>query len=84
MYTGSLIIKAQESYLQSKNYNKQKALTGGYDTELMEIKPEVLIQNNESFNNFIRQFSYKNLLFRSFWFNKFISTLVKCGKKQLV
>lgn len=41
-------------------------------------------QKNSDFNNFIRQFNYKNLLFRSFWFSKFISTLVMCGKKQKV
>lgn len=41
-------------------------------------------QDSEHFNHFIRYYNYKNLLFRSFWFNKFVSTLVKCGKKLKV
>lgn len=38
-------------------------------------------QDGEFFNRFIRFFNYRNLLFRSFWFNKLVSTVVKCGKK---
>lgn len=41
-------------------------------------------QDSEKFNHFIRYYNYKNLLFRSFWFNKFVSTLVRCGKKLKV
>lgn len=38
-------------------------------------------QDSERFNNFIRYYNYKSLLFRSFWFNKFVNTLIRCGKK---
>lgn len=33
------------------------------------------------FNNFIRYYSYKTLLFKSFWFSKLVSTMVRRGKK---
>lgn len=38
-------------------------------------------QDSEHFNSFIRFFSYRNLLFRSFWFSKLVSTVIKWGKK---
>jgi recombination DNA repair RAD52 pathway protein len=38
-------------------------------------------QDSGHFNNFIRYYSYKTLLFKSFWFSKLISTIIRCGKK---
>lgn len=40
--------------------------------------------DSEHYNNFIRYYSYKTLLFKSFWFSKLISTIIRCGKKVRV
>lgn len=41
-------------------------------------------QDDGHFNNFIRYYSYKTLLFKSFWFSKLVSTIIRCGKKVKV
>lgn len=86
IYRGSLITNSQEIYLQSKLKKTEKRLQGGHDDTGVElvVNSQFLKQKSEHFNNFLKQCFYKNLLFRSFWFGKFISTLVKCGKKQMV
>lgn len=85
-YNGSLIVDSQEVYLQSKLKSMQEEREFGYNQKLTELKDDLDFsgQKSEYYNNFLKQCFYKNLLFRSFWFSKFISTLVRCGKKQMV
>jgi len=86
LYSGALVNISQKIYVQSKLQNTENYLKYGYDDKLIELKipKEMLRQKSEHYNNFLKQCFYKNLLFRSFWFSKFISTLVIKGKKQMV
>lgn len=87
IYSSSVIVDSQNSYLQSNLHRIDKNVAPYEDLNLLlsgNTKGINSAQKNSDFNNFIRQFNYKNLLFRSFWFSKFISTLVTCGKKQKV
>ena len=86
IYNGSLVSISQKIYLQSKLKNTEKAIKFGYDKNLVSLKTpnSMLRQKSEHYNNFLKQCFYKNLLFRSFWFSKFINTLIRCGKKQMV
>lgn len=59
-------------------------LDGRFREKAMLVDHSGNSQNRERFNQFIRHFNYKGLLFRSFWFSKFISTLVMNGKKQFI
>lgn len=94
IFSGSIINNRQEEYLQTRkdiayaNYVKK-----GFTREIGLY--EVLrgesglvnanhVQDSENYNHFVRYYTYKNLLFKSFWFNKFVSTLVRCGKKLRV
>ena len=54
------------------------------DPKKNEIGLPSLFQISQLFNKFYREINYKTLLFRSFWFSKFISTLVINGKKQRI
>lgn len=74
----------QESYVQTKMYNRVKTLVGRFKSNTLRIKYHRIFQYKENYNKFIKHFNYRGLLFRSFWFSKFISTLVLNGKKQLV
>lgn len=74
----------QAPYLQEKMYNREKSLLNRFHVETLRIKYHRVFQYKENYNKFIKHFNYKGLLFRSFWFSKFISTLVLNGKKQLV
>lgn len=74
----------QKLYLQSKKDRRKLTLTTRFDYMKVMLKPNKVFQNFEKYNKFIRHFNYRGLLFRSFWFGKFISTLVMNGKKQLV
>jgi len=86
IYSGALVNVSQKIYVQSKLKNTENYLKYGYNDKLIELKvpSEMLRQKSEHYNNFLKQCFYKNLLFRSFWFSKFISTLVVQGKKQMV
>lgn len=85
LFSNSIIVDSQESYLQSNIHRIDKNVIENETLERLLLDSMVISpQRSLNFNNFIRQLNYKNLLFRSFWFNKFITTLVKCGKKQKV
>lgn len=66
---------------KAKKIEDLNTLLGTFNDVLIFAEGE---QDRGDYNKFIRYFNYKNLLFRSFWFNKFVSTLVKCGKKYRV
>ena len=74
----------QAPYLQGKMYKREKSLLNRFHSETLRIKYHRIFQYKENYNKFTKHFNYKGLLFRSFWFSKFISTLVLNGKKQLV
>ena len=63
---------------------REKSLIGRFKSNTLRIKYHRIFQYKENYNKFIKHFNYRGLLFRSFWFSKFISTLVLNGKKQLV
>jgi len=81
--TSFAIINKQESYLQSNSFKVEFRNITFNSIETIH-KKHLVLQDYEHYNTFIRQINYKNLLFRSFWFHKFISTLIKQGKKQKV
>lgn len=51
------------------------------DTFYEKMQNAPVKHDSGDFNSFIRFFTYRNLLFRSFWFSKLVSTVVKWGKK---
>lgn len=74
----------QAHYLKNKMYSREKSLLNRFHSETLRVKYYRIFQYKENYNKFIKHFNYRGLLFRSFWFSKFISTLVLNGKKQLV
>lgn len=90
---GSLINNRQESYLKAKRevslvayykLNRKELPTYNELVSGYKLAHVASNQNSEHYNSFIRSYIYKNLLFKSFWFNKFVSTLVRRGKKLKV
>jgi len=63
---------------KAKEIEDLNTLLGTFNETIVFAEGE---QDRSDYNKFIRYFNYKNLLFRSFWFNKFVSTLVRKGKK---
>ena len=84
LFTCKKLKEFQASYLQSKMYKREKSLLNRFHGETLRVKQHRIFQYKENYNQFTKHFNYRGLLFRSFWFSKFISTLVLNGKKQLV
>lgn len=84
LFTNKMSSEFQRSYLQSKEYRKERSLLNRFHVESLRIKYHRIFQYQDNYNKFIKHFNYRGLLFRSFWFSKFISTLVVNGKKQLI
>ena len=75
-------------YLQSKmneGISKYKICAAQIvDKKKIEMGLPSIFQLDLRYNMFYRHFNYKTLLFRSFWFSKFISTMVIRGKKHRI
>lgn len=71
-----------------KNFNESVADVTNNIIWLNVFSEKMLLaagdHDSEYFNNFIRYYSYKTLLFKSFWFSKLISTIIRRGKKVRV